>query len=84
MWYYVIKKLNNCKFIREFVGDLMNVSIDYENYIERENTCDRISGVSSDENNILTTTQKKLSDRTSVMMKVVIKSDLFPSNVGLF
>ena len=84
MWHYVINKLNNFKFIREFVGDLMNVSIDYENYIERENTCDRISGVSSDENNILTTTQKKLSDRTSVMMKVVIKSDLFPSNVGLF
>ena len=42
MWDDVLNNPNQCKVLREFMGDIMNKGIYYDVNIQRENTSDRI------------------------------------------
>ena len=44
MWEDVPNK-KKCNIFREFIGELMNAKVDYEDKVENNNTSDRIAGV---------------------------------------
>ena len=55
----------------------MNVGIDYDDYVKKENTSDRISGVEVEEETLVTGVAKKMKWRDAVR-KIIQKKVNFP------
>ena len=51
----VMNKPKQGKFFREFIGELINFEVDYDEEVESNNTCDRTAGVLSEDTNELNT-----------------------------
>ena len=49
------------KVFRYFRGELINLEVDYDNEVERENITNRVSGVLSEESNEFNKVHKRLS-----------------------
>ena len=49
------------KVFRYFRGDLINLEVDYDDEVERENITNRVSGVLSEESNEFNKVHKRLS-----------------------
>ena len=45
MWVDVLNNPKQGKVFKEFIGEVINVEIDYDYEVERKNTSDRIVGV---------------------------------------
>ena len=60
----------------DFVGELMNIEVDYDDKVDRKNISDRISGVISEEVNELNTVKKILSYSESVQTVIVKKNTI--------
>ena len=55
MWPDVLRNSKQGKIFREFIGELINVEVDYDEEVESNNTCDRTAGVLSEDTNELNT-----------------------------
>ena len=66
MWVDVLINPKQGKVFREFIGELINLELDYDDEVESKNMSDRIEGVLSEEANELNTVQKILSYRKGV------------------
>ena len=51
MWVDVLNKPKQGKVFKEFIGEVINVEIDYDYEVERKNTSDRIVGVIPEKSN---------------------------------
>ena len=60
MWVDVLNKPKQGKVFRHFRGELINVEVDYDNLVERNNKSDSISGVLSEEENELNMIPKRI------------------------
>ena len=56
----ILSKLKQGKVFREFIGQLMDVEVDYHDKTESKNTSERIVAVLSEEDNEFNTVQKRL------------------------
>ena len=45
MWEDVLKNTKQGKVFREFIGELMNVEVEYDEKVEMNNTSENIAGV---------------------------------------
>ena len=61
IWADVLNNPKQGKVFRYFRGELINLEVDYDNEVERENITNRVSGVLSEESNEFNKVHKRLS-----------------------